>query len=53
MVTVLQHHVNPLHVYCRLRGIGIPKRTAAIIGIYYERYIFRFLIVPLLIKPLP
>ncbi len=26
--TVLQHYLNELHVYCRLRNIGLPKGIA-------------------------
>jgi hypothetical protein len=50
MKTTLQHHMNPLHVYCRLREIGIPKKVASPVCFYYEHTIFRFLIMPLLTK---
>jgi len=48
--TTLQHHMNPLHIYCRLREIGTPKRVAAHFGLCYERSIFRFIVAPLLSK---
>jgi len=28
----LQHHLNELHVYCRLRSIGLPKKIAKVIA---------------------
>lgn len=35
---VLADPLNPLHVYCRLRDIGIPKRRAAMWTRRYERW---------------
>jgi hypothetical protein len=28
MRSTLCHILNPLHIYCRLRSIGVPKRIA-------------------------
>jgi len=39
----LQHHLNPLHIYCRLRDLGLKKRSAMVVCMLYERSIFRFL----------
>ena len=33
----LQHHFNPLHVYCRLRDYGLSYRAAIRISSAYER----------------
>jgi hypothetical protein len=35
-----QHYLNPLHVYCRLRDIGLPRDVAIFLGSSYERIIF-------------
>ena len=45
MVAVLQHYMNPLHIYCRLRDVGLSKRQAIFLCLIYERSIFRFFIV--------
>ncbi len=34
----LQHHFNPLHVYCRLRDWGISSRLASRFSSFYERF---------------
>lgn len=36
----LCHTLNPLHVYCRLRDIGLSRRAASRIARMYERYVF-------------
>ncbi len=41
MSSKLQHYLNPLHIYCRLRDMGITKRIALLICRTYERVIFR------------
>ena len=41
MIAIIQHHMNPLHIYCRLRDIEIPEGTACFLGRYYERSIFK------------
>ena len=37
----IKHYMNPLHIYCRLRDIGITKGTAMFLCRIYERSIFR------------
>lgn len=39
----LQHHLNPLHVYCRLRDAGIRPRLTSRMCLFYERWVYRFL----------
>ncbi len=36
----LQHYLNPLHIYCRLRVV-MNKHSAMIISHVYERALFR------------
>jgi len=43
MGAVLRHYLNPLHIYCRLRDIGLSKEPAILICRIYERAIFRHL----------
>lgn len=41
----MQHYLNPLHFYCRLRDWGIPTRIASRLCSRYEsvyRVLFRF-----------
>jgi len=39
------HHVfNPLHVYCRLKDIGLSAPMAQRVSRAYERYLFRIII---------
>lgn len=33
----VQHHLNPLHLYCRLRDWGVPRRKASQFCSCYER----------------
>jgi len=35
----LHHYGNALHVYCRLRDLGVPKCIAKKIGWIYEKLI--------------
>ena len=35
-----QHYLNPLHIFCRLREIGLPKKPAVLLCQFYERAIF-------------
>ncbi|MGE4194329.1 MAG: hypothetical protein AB7E51_13130 [Pseudodesulfovibrio sp.] len=37
----LQHRLNPLHVYCRLRSLGLAHRTASAVSLCYERALYR------------
>jgi hypothetical protein len=39
----LQHMLNPLHVYCRLKDIGMPSPVAHMVSRTYERVFFRLL----------
>lgn len=36
MKAKLQHYLNPLHIYCRLRDLRIPKRWALRVVHQYE-----------------
>ncbi len=36
-----KHYMNPLHIYCRLRDLGLGKRQAASFCRFYERAVFR------------
>jgi hypothetical protein len=40
MSTFWQHYLNPLHIFCRLREVGIPKTIAIFLCQFYERAIF-------------
>ena len=44
MSKVLQHYLNPLHIYCRMIDVGISKRTAGYFCMLYERILFKKLI---------
>ncbi len=33
----LQHYLNPLHIYCRLRDCGLPNHAAVRFSAVYER----------------
>lgn len=37
----LQHCLNPLHVYCRLRNLGLTCRMAGRVSGLYERFVYR------------
>ncbi|MCJ2163595.1 MULTISPECIES: hypothetical protein [unclassified Pseudodesulfovibrio] len=37
----LQHKLNPLHVYCRLRTLGLAHGTATAVTWCYERALYR------------
>ena len=36
----IQHQLNPIHVYCWLRKIGIKRQLAIRIGKIYEKIIY-------------
>jgi len=36
-----RHVLNPLHVYCRLKDLGLPSSVAHRMCRVYERFIFR------------
>ena len=38
----LQHDINPLIVYCRLRDRGVEKGSAMSISKKYERFVYPF-----------
>jgi len=38
---VLQHCLNPLHLYCRLRELGLPSALARCFCAGYERAVYR------------
>lgn len=37
----LRHRLNPLHVYCRLRDLGLPTAVARFLCEGYERTLYR------------
>ena len=39
----LQHRLNPLHIYCRLRGAGLRAATALKLCALYEKSLYRAL----------
>ncbi len=45
MNATLKHYLNPLHIYCRLREIGMAKDKAVALCSFYERYIFKCFLV--------
>jgi hypothetical protein len=46
MLNAIKHYFNPLHIYCRLRDMGLPKVEAIFVCRLYEGFLFR----PFLIK---
>ena len=38
----IKHIMNPLHIYCRLRDAGIPRRPAKFMCRLYEIYLFKY-----------
>lgn len=41
MSSAIAHYMNPLHIYCRLRDLGLGKRPARFLCCFYERAIFK------------
>jgi hypothetical protein len=41
MSPAFMHYLNPLHVYCRLRDVGLPKSAAFFLCRFYEKVIFK------------
>lgn len=37
----LQHRLNPLHVYCRLKSCGLNDKAALRLSYFFERVIYR------------
>ena len=46
MVATLKHYMNPLHIYCRLRDMRVPKEPAILVCRVYERTLFRCFPIP-------
>jgi hypothetical protein len=44
MTAAIQHYMNPLHIYCRLRNMGLRKGRAIYLCRIYEKAIFKTLI---------
>jgi len=40
----IQHHFNPLHVYCRLRSAGFKPVMAQRVCTLYEKFFYNFLL---------
>lgn len=40
----LQHRLNPLHVYCRLRCLGVGHNPAKAMSYCYERMLYRLVL---------
>ena len=40
MPAAIKHYLNPLHVYCRLRDLGLAKNPAVFLCRIYERAIY-------------
>jgi hypothetical protein len=43
MVSKIQHYLNPLHIYCRLRDFGLSQYQATALCKFYEKIFFRLL----------
>lgn len=43
MARVLQHHLNCMHLLCRLMTLGISKATALRFACLWERYVHPWL----------
>lgn len=41
MKKILRHYLNPLHVYCRLRDLGLKAPMALRVSTLYERALYR------------
>ena len=40
----LQHRLNPLHIYCRLRTLGIRHERAVFVSRCYERVLYKLVL---------
>jgi len=49
MGAALKHYLNPLHVYCRLRDLGMTKGVAVSLCKLYERMVFRLFVISIAI----
>jgi len=45
MINAIKHYLNPLHIYCRLRDVGLPKGKAIFICCIYESLFFRHFLI--------
>ena len=45
MGAAIKHYLNPLHIYCRLRDVGMGKGQAVFLCKLYERTVFRHFII--------
>jgi len=43
LMLLIQHRLNPLHVYCRLVGKGLEEKCAMSMCKWYEMLIYRWL----------
>lgn len=41
IMSEIKHYLNPLHVYCRLRDIGVSKCRAQFVCRLYEKVLFK------------
>jgi len=41
LANALRHCLNPLHLYCRLRDLGLPGALARSLTAGYERLLYR------------
>lgn len=44
IIAILQHYLNPLHIYCRLRDLGLAKAPAAFFCRVYDQFLFRYFV---------
>jgi hypothetical protein len=44
IIAILQHYLNPLHVYCRLRDLGLGKAPAAFFCRVYDQVLFKYFV---------
>jgi hypothetical protein len=42
-----QHRLNPLHIFCRLMGLGMGKRVTLLLCNYYETLIYKSMLIPI------
>ena len=42
MSSEMKHFMNPLHIYCRLRELGMSRGPALFLCRIYERSIFKY-----------
>jgi hypothetical protein len=43
MTAAVKPFLNPLHIYCRLRDLYMPREAAVLLCRLYERSLFKFL----------